>query len=159
MAPIHEAPRPPEMEYLTRLEIEVGKPLEVGTTHAGHRRVIPILGGTVRGPKLNGRVLPGGADFQLLRSATVSDLDARYVVETDNGHRVFVLNHAYRTGTAEDIAALANGVEVPAERIYFRCSPIFEVAGEELSWLESTIVIGTGVRRPSAVVIDLWAIC
>lgn len=148
----------PELEYLTHLEILVGTPVEVGQTHAGLRRMIPILGGSATGPELTGTILPGGADFQVLRSETVTDLDARYVIESDTGERVFVTNLAYRTGSAEDVAALVRGEQVPAERIYFRCAPRFEVSGAELSWLESTVVIGSGRREPDRVVIDLWSV-
>ena len=156
--PHRGGPSAPELEYLTHLEILVGTPVEVGQTHAGLRRMIPILGGSATGPELTGTILPGGADFQVLRSETVTDLDARYVIESDTGERVFVTNLAYRTGSAEDVAALVRGEQVPTERIYFRCAPRFEVSGAELSWLESTVVIGSGRREPDRVVIDLWSV-
>ncbi|WP_313823345.1 DUF3237 domain-containing protein [Citricoccus sp.] len=152
-------PTPPRLEFLATVAVDVAEPVEVGRTHRGLRRVIPISGGTVTGPGLNGHILPGGADFQLIQSDTASDLDARYVIETDDGDRLYVMNAAYRTGSAEDIAALARGERVPAERIYFRCAPRFEVAGETWSWLESTVVIGSGRREPDRVIIDLWAVC
>ncbi|MGO1884125.1 MAG: DUF3237 domain-containing protein [Citricoccus sp.] len=151
-------PAPPQLEFLATVAVEVAAPVEVGRTHRGQRRIIPIAGGTVTGPELNGAVLAGGADFQLIESATSSDLDARYVIETDGGERLYVMNAAYRTGSAEDIAALARGERVPAERIYFRCAPRFEVAGERWAWLESTVVIGSGRREPDRVLIDLWAV-
>jgi hypothetical protein len=127
-----------------------------GGLSARQRGIVEDYGGTARGPAFNGKVLPGGADFQLIRSETVSDLDARYVVETDDGEHLFVTNFAYRTGRPEDIAALGRGEAVPAERIYFRCSPRFEVSGHRLSWLDSTVVIGSGRREPESVIIDLW---
>lgn len=148
----------PGVEYLTRLDVAVGRPIEVGETHRGWRRVIPILGGTAAGPLINGQILPAGADFQVIRSGTVADLDARYVVESNNGERLYVTNFAYRTGSPEDVSALVRGEQVPSERIYFRCSPRFEVAGEELSWLESTLVIGSGQRDPETVILNLWAV-
>ncbi|NUL45878.1 DUF3237 domain-containing protein [Cellulosimicrobium funkei] len=151
-------PTPPQLEFLATVAVEVAEPVEVGRTHRGLRRVIPISGGTVTGPRMTGRVLPGGADFQLIQSDTTSDLDARYVIETDDGDRLYVMNAAYRTGSAEDISALARGERVPAERIYFRCAPRFEVAGETWSWLESTVVIGSGRREPDRVIIDLWTV-
>lgn len=154
-------PPAPDLEYFGQLRIEVAAPVEVGRTHAGQRRVIPITGGTFTGPQVSGTVLNAGADFQVIRSATESDLDARYVLELDDGARVFVSNVAYRTGSAEDIAALAAGEKVPFERIYFRCAPRFEVADSATSswrWLESTVVIGSGRREPAAVIIDLWIV-
>lgn len=152
------APSPPGLDYLTRLSVEIDDPVEVGETHAGMRRMIPILGGSANGPKINGRILSGGADYQVIRAGMVADLEARYVVEASNGERLYVTNLAYRTGAPQDVAALLRGEEVPPERIYFRCSPRFEVAGEELSWLESTVVIGSGHRAPDTVHIDLWAV-
>lgn len=154
-------PLPPELEYFGQLSVEVSTPIEVGATHAGLRRVIPIIGGTFQGPQAQGIVLNAGADFQVIRSGTVSDLDARYVIALDDGARLFVSNQAYRTGSAADIAAIAQGEEVPAERIYFRCVPRFEVAeGPETawSWLESTVVVGSGRREPERVIIDLWVV-
>ncbi|MGM7669927.1 DUF3237 domain-containing protein [Microbacterium sp. A93] len=151
-------PAPPRLEFLATVAVEVDTPVEVGRTHRGQRRIIPITGGTVTGPELNGTVLTGGADFQLIQSETSSDLDARYVIETDDGERLYVMNAAYRTGSAEDITALARGERVPAERIYFRCAPRFEVAGERWAWLDSTVVIGSGRREPERVLIDLWAV-
>ena len=155
------APQAPDLEYFGTLNIEVATPVEVGRTHAGQRRVIPITGGTVTGPKVSGTILNAGADFQVIRSETESDLDARYVMEFDDGARVFVTNMAYRTGAAEDIAAIARGEKIPAERIYFRCAPRFEVADSPATswqWLESTVVIGSGRREPDAVIIDLWIV-
>lgn len=157
----HVAPPAPDLEFFGTLHIEVAQPVEVGRTHAGQRRVIPITGGTLTGPEVSGKILPAGADFQVIRSATESDLDARYVIELADGARLFVMNVAYRTGAAEDITALAQGHEVPAERIYFRCAPRFEVADTpdtSWQWLESTVVIGSGRREPSAVIIDLWIV-
>ena len=161
--PSHTAsqPEPPELEYFGRLNIEVSAPVEVGRTHAGQRRVIPITGGSLTGPNVSGTILNAGADFQVIRSATESDLDARYIIELDDGARLFVMNNAYRTGSAEDITALAEGHAVPAERIYFRCAPRFEVADSDTSswqWLESTVVIGSGRRKPDAVIIELWVV-
>lgn len=152
---------PPPLEYFGRLEIDVAEPIEVGKTQAGQRRVIPITGGTLSGPEVSGNILDAGADFQLIQSATESVLDARYVIELDDGARLFVMNLAYRTGAAEDITALAQGQKVPAEQIYFRCTPRFEVADTTdtaWQWLESIIVLGSGRREPDAVIIDLWIV-
>lgn len=157
----NQTPPPPALDYLGRLKVTVSEPVEVGRTHAGMRRVIPITGGTFTGPHGNGEILAAGADFQAIRTDTESFLDARYVVATDDGARLFVANFAYRTGSAEDIAALARGERVSAERIYFRCAPQFEVADSaesNWSWLNSTVVIGSGRREPDAVIIDLWSV-
>ncbi|MGO1183042.1 MAG: DUF3237 family protein [Micrococcaceae bacterium] len=157
----HSTPSPPPLDYLGCLEVHVDAPVEVGRTHAGQRRVIPITGGAFSGPRGGGRILAAGADFQLLRSDSEAFLDARYVIALDDGARIFVSNAAYRTGAAEDIQALVRGESVPAERIYFRCAPHFEVADTDdgaWGWLASSIVIGSGRREPDRVIIELWVV-
>jgi len=72
----------PELLHVADLSVEVGDPIETGEPAAGVRRMIPILGGTVAGPRLTGRILPGGADFQLSRNDGVTELEARYVILT-----------------------------------------------------------------------------
>src|SRR5690349_11156587 len=93
--------RPPVLTHVLHLEMEVGAPIEIGATPGGLRRIIPIAGGTVSGPLLAGRVLPGGADCQLIRTETETVMEARYVLETDRGDLVYVDNRALRTGSAE----------------------------------------------------------
>lgn len=151
-------PEPPALSFLATLNVRVGPPIDVGATPQGHQRIIPIVGGTVSGPGLNGRVLPAGADFQILRSAELTELDARYAVELEGGAVVYVHNVALRFGSAEDIARLNRGEDVEPEMIYFRCTPRFSTAAPELAWLNHVITIGTGRRRPGSVEIDVFSV-
>ena len=96
-------------------------------------------------------MLAGGADFQLLRSATLTELEAKYAIETDSGERIYINNFGIRTGSPEDIAALVRNEPVPPERIYFRCSPRALAGGPEWSWLSSRILLGSGTRLPDQV--------
>ena len=150
-------PTPPRCTYLASISVQVGPAIEIGETSEGIRRVIPILGGTVTGPELSGLVLPAGADFQLLRTPTATEMDAKYVLETDDGDRIFVSNTALRTGSAEDIAALVAGVPVDPERIYFRSTPRFTAAGK-WSWLSTRIFIASGIRLPDEVKLDVFMV-
>lgn len=151
-------PAAPTLEHLTTIIVDVGPPQEVGTTPTGRRRVIPILGGTVRGALLSGKVLGGGADFQSIRSDTFTDIHARYVIETDEGEMVYVENTGIRTGSAADIAALAQGRQVDPERIYFRSYPRFETASPRLDWLNAHLFLGTGARHPDRVELNFFLI-
>src|SRR6185312_13832137 len=141
-ADVPPVPSAPGLTFLASIAVEVSEPIEVGETAEGVRRIIPITGGTVTGPQLNGRVLAGGADFQLLRSATLTELEAKYAIETDAGERTYINNFGTRTGSPEDIAALVRNEPVPPERIYFRCSPRALAGGPEWSWLSSRILLG-----------------
>jgi hypothetical protein len=153
---VHVAP--PPLHHVLHLEVTVAPPVEIGSTPAGHRRVIPITGGVVSGPLLTGRVLPGGADFQVLRTETETVAEARYVIESDRGERVYVENLGLRTGSAEDIARLRQDLPVDPARIYFRSSPRFETAAPRLAELTSHVFVGTGQRHPTAVVFDFFKV-
>ncbi|MFZ6645914.1 DUF3237 domain-containing protein [Undibacterium sp. TJN25] len=144
----------PRLEHIADLTVFVDKPVEAGKVTGlnsrGLRRIIPITGGTVSG-KLNGDVLAGGADFQMVVSDSASHLDARYILQLDNGARVYVQNHAIRRGPAEQIARLVRGEQVDPALIYFRCVPSFEVDHDELLWLTDSVFVGTGARYPDRV--------
>ncbi len=148
----------PALEPVFDLTVTVATPIEAGAitglNSRGRRRIIPITGGTVRG-RLNGAVLPGGADFQLVVSDTCADLDARYLLRLDDaewaGAHVFVQNRALRRASAEDTARLVRGEPVDPAAIYFRCAPTFEVSHPALAWMSESLFIGTGARFPDRV--------
>ena len=148
----------PTLEPAFDLTVFVAAPLEAGDitglNSRGRRRIIPITGGTVSG-RVNGAVLAGGADFQLVVSDTCADLDARYLLQLNDpawpGAHVFVQNRALRRGSAEDIAKLVRGEPVDPAAIYFRCAPSFEVSHPALAWLTESLFVGTGARFPDRV--------
>jgi hypothetical protein len=69
--------------------VTLGPSLSVGASKRGTRNVIPITGGTVSG-RVNGRIVPGGADYQLI--GATARLDARYLLQTDDGVYIVVRN-------------------------------------------------------------------
>jgi hypothetical protein len=150
-------PTPPPLRFLATIDVEVGDPITVGPTDGGVRRVVPILGGRVSGPELSGIVLPFGEDFQLLRSDTVSELHARYVIQTDDGELVTVENRALRVAEPDVLTRLNRGDEVDPADVYFRCTPRLEASGR-WSWLSERIIVGTGERRPRSVLIHLYVV-
>ena len=149
---------PPTLAWFADVSVDVGEPLVLGQGPAGLRRVVPILGGSARGEGWTARVLPGGADFQHITSDTVSQLDARYGLETEAGERIYVRNHALRTAPAEVMAQLLRGEPVDPARIYFRCSPRFETTAPALRWITERLFVGAGVRHPAQVVMRFFAV-
>jgi hypothetical protein len=143
---------------LLRAEIALGAPQELGDTPLGRRRIIPITGGSFHGERLTGRVLPGGADWQLIRTDGVAELDARYTLETNDGARIYVRNFGYRHGPPDVLRRLADGKPVDPSLYYMRTTPRFETAGERYSWLNRTICVATGARRESAVDLDIFEV-
>ena len=91
------SPAAPPLSFVMMLNVTVGAPVEIGTVARGRRRVIPIVGGRFEGPQLRGRVLPDGADWQIVRADMFTELDARYVLETDDGSRITCKTPAFGT--------------------------------------------------------------
>lgn len=148
----------PELRPFADLSVVVAAPQEVGATVHGRRRLIPILGGEVRGQGWQGRVLPGGADFQLIVTERLAELDARYTIEVDGGDLIFVSNRAVRVAAPETMAALMRGDLVDPRQVYFRCSPQFETASPALTWISERLFIGTGARQPDRVLMRFFEV-
>ncbi len=146
----------PSLKFFADLQVQVGTPQALGPTRQGIRRLIPVTGGSVRGDDWTARVLPGGADFQLIASDTLAHLDARYMLETDGGDMIYVTNRALRSGPAELMAQLARGEPVDPALIYFRCAPSFETSSAALGWITQRLFVGTGARHPQQVVMRFF---
>lgn len=149
---------PPQLDHFAALRVEVGMPQDVGVTPRGRRRLIPITGGSAEGHGWQARVAPGGADFQLITASGMTDLDARYTLETDAGDWIYVQNTALRCGAPEAMARLARGEPVDPAEIYFRCAPRFETASAALGWINERLFIGSGVRRPDRVEMQFFTV-
>ena len=146
-----------KLEHCADLTIEVAQPLEIGPTALGIRRVIPILGGQVTGPRLSGIIREGGADFQVLRPDGVTELQARYVIETAEG-LVYIENNGLRHGTPEAMERLRRGEFVDPSQIYFRSTPRFETAVEGLRWLTTRLFVGAAARFPDRVELSVYLV-
>lgn len=148
----------PGLLHFADLTVEVGAPIEIGDVGRGVRRLIPINGGRCIARDWTARVLPGGTDFQLLVSATSARLEARYVLETDGGDRIYIDNQAVRSAAPEVMARLVRGERVDPAQVYFRCVPRFEVSAPSLKWMMERLFLGTGVRTPEAVQLSFFEV-
>jgi hypothetical protein len=144
--------------HVADLIVQVAQPIEIGEAHSGTRRVIPITGGEARGPNLHGRILPAGADFQVVRPDGVTELHARYVLETTGGALIYIENSGLRHGAAEAMEELRRGEPVDPALIYFRTTPRFEIADKSYSWLTRHVFVGDGVRRPDCVELAIYQV-
>jgi hypothetical protein len=148
----------PNLEHIAQLIVHLLEPIEAGRNIRGSRRLIPITGGQVTGPRLFGRVLPGGADHQLIRTDGVSEIEARYVIETEDGHRIYVRNVGVRHGPQEAIDRLNRGELVDPGLIYFRTVVSFETEAKDLQWLMRDLFVGTGARFPDRVELNWFRV-
>jgi hypothetical protein len=137
---------------------QVADVLAVGRTPYGERRMVGILGGSVQGEKLNGRILPGGSDWQIVRSDHAVDIKAHYVIETPERARVLVASEGLRSGQPDIFAKLAAGETVAPHLYYFRTAMRFETSDPGLDWLNRILAIARGVRQPNTVDLDVYQV-
>ena len=145
-------------EFLCKVEVTLEPARELGDTPLGRRRIIGITGGKFAGPRLSGRVLPGGADWQVIRADGVADLDARYTLETGDGALIYVRNKGYRHGPDEVMERLAAGEAVDPTLYYMRTTPWFETGDARYAWLNRIVCLGTGARRAAAVELEVFEV-
>jgi hypothetical protein len=144
-----------ETKYVFTITARIGEVTIAGETGHGVRRIIPILGGEVRGNRVNGKVCAFGADFQIIRPNELIDLEAKYAFETDDGATVYVENKGIRFGPVELLQKLKRNEPVDPKLIYFRTVPRFETGHANYRWLMENLFVGSAARHADRVVIDV----
>jgi hypothetical protein len=144
-----------QTKYVFSLAIKVGKPIVAGDLGHGVRRVIAVLGGEVRGPGMKGTIFPVGADFQTIRPNGLTELEAKYAFEMDDGAVIYIENIGVRFGPKELLDRIARGETVDPALIYFRSVPRFETGAENYRWLMENLFVGVGARYPDRVELDV----
>jgi hypothetical protein len=141
--------------YVFTITAEIAGVTSAGDIGTGERRIIPIIGGEVKGMNVNGTVLPFGADFQMIRPNELIELEAKYAFETDDGAVVYVENRGIRFGPVELLQKLKHGEPVDPALIYFRTVPRFETGSAKYRWLMQSVFVGSAARHADRVVIDV----
>jgi len=151
------APKP-ELTWAFSVRVEVDPPIEQGEIGGGARRFIPITGGSVYGPRLQGEVLPGGGDWQTIRPGGLTEVEARYFLRAADGTVIEIHNPGVRVADEETTGKLARGEEVPQDSYYFRTQPRFRVAAGPHQWMERQVFLARGVRLPDRVIVDYYIV-
>jgi hypothetical protein len=152
------APAAPKLEFAFEAHFQVAAPEDMGVVAGGRRRLIPITGGTFAGSGLSGKVLPGGADHQLLQVDGFTQLEARYALVTEQGEKIYVVNRGVRYGAPEVLARLNAGERVDPSLIYFRTVATFETSAPRLQDLTRALYVGVGERFPTEVVVRFYRV-
>jgi hypothetical protein len=147
----------PTLEHFARLVVLVKEPITIGITAHGLRRVVPIIGGALSGSKFSGNVLPAGADYQLIRDNGYTTLDARYVVQLDDGADLYC-EQGRTVRRSRVMARITAGLPVNPDEVYFRTQPRFETASQKHEWLSRPIFLGAGSRVPDRVELDIFEV-
>ncbi len=117
-----------------------------------------FIGGTVRGPRLVADILPGGADWQYVRSDGVLELVARYSILTRDGVEIAITNRGLRRASLEIMAAMSRGDPVDPALVYFRTVPVFEAPAGPYAWLNESVFVATAARLPDKVQIAVFEV-
>jgi muconolactone delta-isomerase len=149
----------PRLARVYRLEATLAPPLELGQTAQGHRRIVPLTGGTFSGPEMSGRLLPGtSADWQIILPDGTALGDIRYVLQTDRGDLLYVQSHSIRNGSPEVLARLGRGEDVDPGEYTFRTSTRIETAAPDLDWLNKGIFISVAGRQAAGVIYETYLV-
>ncbi len=133
-------------EPVLQLHVTLSDKLEVGQTDSGERFIVPITGGSFYGDGIKGEVMPGGADWQLIRTDGVQEIVARYTIRTDDGQIIFVDNQGISFAENEDR--------------YRFTAPRFHAPQGRYDWLNKGIFVGTitSIAEPRAVIIRVYRV-
>src|SRR5215216_5782927 len=144
-----------QTRFVFTITAHIGGVTSAGDIGHGVRRIIPIIGGEVRGPDINGKVCAFGADFQIIRPNELIELEAKYAFETDEGAIIYVENKGLRFGPVDLLQKLKRGEPVDPKLIYCRTVPKFETGAEKYRWLMENLFVGSAARHADRVVIDV----
>lgn len=139
------APAEPGLEPAFHVAARLGPIEDHGPTRAGHRRVIPIIGGAVTGA-LEAEILPGGADWQVVRPDGTIEIDTRYSARGTTGGYLHLRTSGVRSGSPEVLEALVRGEPVDPLDYYFRLLVHVETADPAYSALERSLYVASAVR-------------
>ncbi len=149
----------PRLTKIYRLEAALGDPLDLGETPSGHRRIVPLTGGTFRGPELRGKLLPGAsADWQIILRDGTALGDVRYTLQTERGDVLYVQSRGVRHGNAEVLARLGRGEDVDASAYTFRTSTSIEAGAVDLGWLNKGVFVSVAGRQPGGVIYEVYLV-
>ena len=146
----------PGLEPAFTVDARLGPLEDHGVTRAGHRRVVPIAGGRVGGlpdgqTRFDAEILPGGADWQVVRPDGTIEIDTRYSARTPAGEHLHFRTAGVRSGPPDVLAALLRGEDVDPASYYFRVAVYLETSAPRLAFLERSIFIASAVRGADSV--------
>ena len=149
---------PPQLDHFADLLVDLGPPMELGEAMSGRRRIIPIIGGTVTGERINGTICNLGADWQTVFSDGTAQLDTRYGLKTDDGALIEIINFGYRHGPADVLERVAKGEDVDPALYYMRTHAKLETGDPRYAFVNNMLFVGSGAREASRVRISLFVL-
>ena len=153
-----EAPVPPGLAHVFTIRAEIDAPRTNGPGVNGERKHIAITGGSVEGPRLAGRILPGGSDWLWQRPDGVAEIRAHYTVEARDGALIYVRYLGLRVAPDDVREKMIAGEPVNPPAFYFRSSPVFDAPDGPHRWLRETIFVARLAPQAGGVVIEVFSV-
>ncbi|ARP99626.1 DUF3237 domain-containing protein [Pseudorhodoplanes sinuspersici] len=154
-------PVKPTLEFVFRIRMQLGIRQKFGPLPQGSTRgFVTAAGGTIEGPRLNGRVIPNsGGDWALYRDDHTVGFDARYMLEADDNTMIYMLNRGYRHAPPDTAARMeALDPSVDPSMYYMRVAPSFETPIGKHDWLTRTVIVGSARRNADHSIFDYYAV-
>lgn len=148
----------PTLEFIAHADIDLSAPMDLGCVPTGERRIIPIIGGTIEGPRMNAQILNGGADCQIVSADGTAVIDTRYTARTADGYFLYVQAEGFRHAAPDVLARLDLGEDVDPSEYYFRLTIGLECGSPAHAWVNNTAFVASAQRRPGGVTYDLFAL-
>ena len=150
----------PKLDYVFEIRVRLGERAHTGEVPGGgNRGFVPVLGGEIEGPRLNGKVVPhSGGDWPRIRPDGVACFNARYMLEASDGTLIIINNSGFRHGPKEIIDRIMAKEEVDPSEYYMRVTPVFDAPIGPHDWLTRTIFVGTGDRKAGHSVFRYWEV-
>jgi hypothetical protein len=155
---VNTPPAAPGLVPMAQVRCDVGPLVSLGAAPLGERRYVPLLGGSVEGPELNGEVVPGGIDWQIQRADGALQISAHYAIRTTDGALVEVQSDGLRHGPPEVMARLARGEAVDPAEYFFRTVMRFTTGHPAWLHLNKVMALARGRREAQRVILDVWRI-
>ena len=149
----------PRMTALYRLEADLGEPIDLGEEAQGHRRIVPLTGGTFAGPEISGMLVPGAsADWQTILADGTALGDIRYTLRTDAGELIDVRSRSVRHGPADVLARLGRGEDVDPSEYTFRAATEIQTGAPGLRWLNKGVFMSVAGRQQASVIYETYLV-
>ncbi len=150
----------PELKsaFLFTIRVGVSQLHDVGKTPFGVRHIDVLGAGSFEGPRLTGKVLPGGMDQKIFRADGAMNPNVRLVLKADDNALIYMHYTGVRYGAPEVMRRIAEGEEVDPSQYYLRSTPYFETAAERYDWLNRIVAVGVGRRMPDHAAYDVFEI-
>lgn len=150
----------PTLEFVFQIEVRFARRDQVGMLPSGIRRgFTPAAGGTITGPRLQGRVVPdSGGDWASWWPNGVVEFNATYMLEAADRTLIVIKNRGFRHAPPEVLRRMEALEPVDPKDYYMRVAPTFEAPVGPHQWLSQTLFVGSADRRADHSIFRYFAV-